>query len=117
MNSSKLIAAAAFSILAATGVAHAETYEGVHPLTTANSRADMNAEAQVAARSGNTYGDGSAAGVTKMASTADRSAMRAQAVATAHNPLQSLDRRAFYRDTVPAEYSKPKVSLTRQAGL
>ncbi len=117
MNSSKLLAAAAFSVLAVAGVAHAETYEGVHPLTTGNNRAAMNAEAQVAARSGNAYGEGSSAGVTKMASTADRTAMRAPAVATAHNPLQSLDRRAFFRDTVPAEYSKPKVSMTRQAGL
>jgi hypothetical protein len=117
MKTSKLLAAAALSVLAAAGAVHAETYEGVHPLTTANSRADMSAEAQVAAHSGNTYGEGSAAGVTKMTSKADRAVMRAQAVATAHNPLQSLDRRAFYRDTVPAEYSKPKVSMTRQAGL
>jgi hypothetical protein len=117
MKTSKFIAAAAFSVLAAAGAAHAETYEGVHPLTTANSRADISTEARVAARSGNPYGEGSAAGVTAVASTADRSTVRAQAVATAHNPLQSLDRRAFFRDTVPAEYYKPKVSVTRQAGL
>ena len=117
MKTSKLIAAAAFSVLAAAGAAHAETYEGVHPLTTANSRADVSAEARVAARSGNPYGDGSDAGVQTVASNTDRAPVRAQAVAAAHNPLQSLDRRAFYRDQVPAEYSKPKVSLTRQAGL
>ena len=116
MKTSKLIAAAAFSVLSAAGAVHAETYEGVHPLTSANNRAEMNAQAQVAARSGNMYGDGSAAGVTNVPSTADRSAMRAQAVATAHNPMQSLDRRAFFRDTVPAAYYKPRVSMTRHAG-
>ncbi|MDM0077373.1 alpha/beta hydrolase [Variovorax sp. J2P1-59] len=116
MKTSKLIAAAALSVLAAAG-AHAETYEGVHPLTTANSRANVSAEATVAARSGNPYGDGSDAGVQTVASNTDRAAVRAQAVAAAHNPLQSLDRRAFYRDQVPAAYYKPKVSVTRQAGL
>ena len=52
-----------------------------------------------------------------MTSTLDRQAVRDQAVAAAHNPLQSLDRRAFYRDEVPAAYKKPAVSFTRQAGL
>jgi hypothetical protein len=117
MKTSKLIAAAALSVLAAAGAVHAETYEGVHPLTTANSRADVSAEARVAARSGNPYGDGSDAGVQTVASTTDRAAVREQAVAAAHNPLQSLDRRAFYRDQVPAAYYKPKFSVTRQAGL
>lgn len=116
MKTSKLIAAAALSVLAAAG-AHAETYDGVHPLTTANSRADVNAQAVVAAHSGNPYGEGSNAGVQVFASTTDRSAVQAQAVAAAHNPLQSLDRRSFYRDQVPAQYYRPKVSFTRQAAL
>jgi hypothetical protein len=116
MKTSKLIAAAALSVLAAAS-AQAETYEGVHPLAAANNRADVQAQAVVAARSGNPYGEGSSAGAQAFVSTADRSAVRAQAMASAHNGLQSLDRRAFYRDQVPAEYYKPKVSLTRQAGL
>jgi len=43
--------------------------------------------------------------------------VQAEAVAKAHDPLQSLDRRAFYRDEVPQAYKKPSVSFTRQAGL
>ncbi|VTU23219.1 MULTISPECIES: alpha/beta hydrolase [unclassified Variovorax] len=116
MKTSKILAAAAFSVLAVAG-AHAETYEGVHALTSSANRADVAAEAVVAAHSANPYAEGANSGVVAVASSADRATVRAQAVATAHNPLQSLDRRAFYRDQVPAAYYKPKVSLTRQAAL
>ena len=116
MNTSKIIAAAALSLLAAAG-ASAETYDGVHPLTTGASRAEVQSSAVNAARAGNAYGDAADAGVATVASTANPATVREQAVATAHNPLQSLDRRAFYRDQVPAQYLKPTVSFTRQAGL
>jgi hypothetical protein len=116
MKTSQLIAAAALSVLAAAG-AHAETYDGVHPLTTGNSRADVAAQGAVAARSGNAYGDAANEGVVAIASNNDRGAVRTEAVAAAHNPLQSLDRRAFYRDQIPAAYNKPKLSFTHQAAL
>lgn len=116
MKTSKIIAAAALSLLAVAG-ANAETYDGVHPLTTANSRAEVQGGAVAAARAGNAYGDAANAGVETVASTANRATVREEAVAAAHNPLQSLDRRAFYRDQVPAAYNKPKVSFTRQAAL
>ena len=115
MKTSQLIAAAALSVLAAAGAAHAETNEGVHPLTTANSRNDVAAQGVAAARGGNAYSDTANAGVTNIVSTADRAKVNADAVAKAHDPLQSLDRRAFFRDTVPAAYNKPTVSFTRQA--
>lgn len=116
MNASKIIAAAALSLLAAAG-AHAETYDGVHALTSSASRSSVAAEAVAAARAGNVYGEGADSAAPIVSASTDRAAVRAQAVATAHNPLQSLDRRAFYRDQVPAAYNKPKVSLTRQAAL
>lgn len=116
MKTSKIIAAAALSLLAAAG-AQAETYDGVHALSSSASRAELSSQAVAAARAGNPYGEGANAGVQTIASTADRSAIRAEAVAKAHDPLASLDRRAFYRDQVPAAYSKPKVSFTRQAAL
>lgn len=116
MKTSKIIAAAALSLLAAVG-AQAETYDGVHALTNGNTRAEVAPGAVTAAHSGNPYSDGAQAGVQTIASTADRASVRAAAVATAHNPLQSLDRRAFYRDQIPAAYNKPKVSFTRQAAL
>lgn len=116
MNASKLIAAAALSLVAVAG-AHAETYEGVHALTSSASRSEVAGQAVVTARAGNVYGDGASAGAQPFTSTASRSVVRAEAVAKAHDPLASLDRRAFYRDQVPSAYSKPTVSFTRQAAL
>lgn len=116
MKASKLIATAALSLLAVAG-AQAETYEGVHPPTSSASRSEVFTQAVAAARAGNVYADGTNARVQSFESTADRSRVRAEAVAKAHDPFASLDRRAFYRDEVPAAYKKPKVSFTRQAGL
>lgn len=120
MNSKQRIAAsalaAAFAMLGAAG-AHAEAYDGVHALTSSASRTDVKAEAVAATREGNPYSDTAAEGAVAFKSTLDRSTVREQAVAAANNPLQSLDRRAFYRDEVPAAYKKPSVSFTQQAGL
>ncbi|MGJ7526770.1 MULTISPECIES: alpha/beta hydrolase [unclassified Variovorax] len=116
MNASKILAAAALSLLAAAG-AHAETYDGVHTVNSTISRAEVSSQAVVAAHAGNVYGDGATAGAQPFTSTADRAVVQAEAVAKAHDPLASLDRRAFYRDEVPAAYKKPSVSFTRQAGL
>jgi len=121
MNTKQRIAAsafaAAFALLGAAGAAHAETYEGVHAITSSASRADVKAEAVAATREGNAYSDTAAEGAVAFNSTLDRGTVRDQAVTAAHNPLQSLDRRAFYRDEVPQAYKKPSVSFTRQAGL
>ncbi|RSZ41048.1 MULTISPECIES: alpha/beta hydrolase [unclassified Variovorax] len=120
MNTRQRIAssafAAAFALLGAAA-AHAEAYDGVHAITSSASRADVNAEAVAAVREGNPYSDTTAEGAVAFKSTLDRATVREQAVAAANNPLQSLDRRAFYRDEVPAAYKKPSVSFTRQAGL
>jgi hypothetical protein len=110
MNASKILAAAALSLLAAAG-AHAETYEGVLTVNSGVSRSE------VAPQAGNEYSEGASAGAQAFTSTADRSVIQAEAVAKAHDPLASLDRRAFYRDEVPQAYKKPSVSFTRQAGL
>jgi hypothetical protein len=120
MNSKQRIAASvfatAFALLGAAS-AHAESYDGVHAITSSASRADVKTEAVAAAREGNVYSDSAAEGTVAVNSTLDRATVRAQAVAAANNPLQSLDRRAFYRDEVPSAYKKPSVSFTRQAGL
>jgi hypothetical protein len=120
MNSKQRIAASvfatAFALLGAAG-AHAESYDGVHAITSSASRADVKTEAVAATRAGNIYSDTAAEGAVAVNSTLDRNTVRNQAVAAAHNPLQSLDRRAFYRDEVPSAYKKPSVSFTRQAGL
>ncbi|RIX76747.1 alpha/beta hydrolase [Acidovorax cavernicola] len=116
MNASKTLAAVALSLLAVAG-AHAETYDGVHTVHSTLSRSEVTSQAVAAARAGNEYSDAASAGAQTFTSTADRSTIRAEAVAKAHDPLASLDRRAFYRDEVPAAYKKPSVSFTRQAGL
>lgn len=116
MNTQRL-ALVAIAALMGAAAAQAETYEGVHPLTSAASRAEVQAEAVAAARNGNAYSDAAGAGSLAVASTADRAAVRAQAVAAAHDPLRGARRDAFFRDQLPAQYGRAPVTLTRQAGL
>lgn len=119
MKTSKIIAAAALALLAAAG-AQAETYDGVHQLTGSRSRADVAAEATVAARAGNVYGEGRSSGVAPVLTAAlDRSVVRAQAVIAAHDPTFNLDRKAFVNSVIPSQYTQGslKVRTTRQAAL
>lgn len=110
---------ALFAIAALMGAAaaQAETYEGVHPLTASANRAEVQAEAVAAARSGNAYSDAAGAGSIAIASTVNRAAVRAQAVAAAHDPLLGTRRDSFYRDQLPAQYGRAATAVTRQAGL
>jgi hypothetical protein len=85
MKTSKIIAAAALSLLAMAG-AQAETYEGVHAPVSANSRADVSSQAVIAAHSDNPYADGYNAGVAPtLVSTVARATIRSEAVAAAHS--------------------------------
>lgn len=85
MNTRNIIAVAALSLLATVG-AQAETYNGVHPLVSANSRADVQAQAVAAARTANPYATGANSGPAQVfVSNVDRAAVRAQAVAAAHS--------------------------------
>ncbi|RZL95049.1 MAG: helicase SNF2 [Variovorax sp.] len=85
MNTRNIIAVAALSLLATVG-AQAETYNGVHPLVSANSRAEVQAQAVVAARSANPYAEGADSGPAQwIAGNVDRATVRAQAVAAAHS--------------------------------
>ena len=114
MNSSRIIAAAALSLLAAMG-AQAETYEGVHSPVSAASRTEVNSEAVTAARSANPYAEGALAQTTPtLATPASRATLRAEAYAVAHAPNQNLDRKAFVNSVVPQQYGAP-VQSTRQA--
>jgi hypothetical protein len=116
MKTSKFVAAAALSLLAAVG-AQAETYQGVQAPVSANSRAEVNSQAVVAARSANPYAEGASSAVTPaLTASADRATVQADAVATAHAPNQNLDRKAFVNSVVPAQY-KFERATTRQAGL
>jgi hypothetical protein len=115
-TANKIITAAAVALFAAAG-AHAEQYEGVTTVNSQQSRAEVQAGAVAAAKAGtNLYGDAAQAGVTQLAgsSTVDRNAVRAQAVATAHDPLQNLDRKAFVNSQVPQQYTNGSLAVRRQ---
>jgi hypothetical protein len=117
MKTSQIIAAASLSLLAAAG-AQAETYDGVHALTSGNSRAEVSAQAAVAARSANPYAEGYGNGVTAIASTRDRSSVRNEAVAAAHRPNQNVRIESFANSVVPPQFTGPRTSsTTRQAAL
>jgi DNA-binding NarL/FixJ family response regulator len=86
MTASKLLSAVAVALLAVAGSAHAETYEGVHQLTSAASRADVAGQAVVAAHSANPYATGANAGPAQVfVSSTSRADVRAEAVAAAHS--------------------------------
>ena len=86
MNASKILSAVAVALMAVAGAAHAETYEGVHRLTSAASRADVAAQAVVAAHSADPYATGAEAGPAQVfVSTVSRDAVRAQAVVAARS--------------------------------
>lgn len=85
MKTSKIIAAAALSLLAAVG-AQAETYDGVHAPVSANSRSEVRAQAVVAARSENPYAEAVSSRVTPvLTASTDRAGVRNEAVAAAHS--------------------------------
>ena len=85
MKTSKIIAAAALSLLAAAG-AQAETYEGVHAPVSANNRADVQAQAVVAAHSENPYAEAVSSRVAPaLVASTDRADVRNEAVAAAHS--------------------------------
>ncbi|MDM0071749.1 alpha/beta hydrolase [Variovorax sp. J31P207] len=115
MKISKILVSLALSSIAIAG-AQAETYEGVHPLTSSANRADVAREAVNAAHAGNVYGEaaGIGAGAESFNSIASRAVVRAEAVAKARENRDSLDRRSFYRDQVPAQFNTG-LSFTRQA--
>ena len=83
MNTSKIIAAAALSLLAAAG-ARAETYNGVLTVNSVVRRADVDAQARITARAGDVYAEAASAGVTPaLTASVDRSTVRSQAEQTA----------------------------------
>ncbi|MDQ7958317.1 MAG: hypothetical protein REJ24_15760 [Rhodocyclaceae bacterium] len=122
MKTSKILAVAALSLVAAVGVAQAEQYQGVTTVNSVASRAEVNSQAVVAAHSANPYAEGANAGVpAPLVAQADRNAVRAGAVAAAHDPTWNLDRKAFVNSTIPSQYTQGSLAVrraaTRSAGL
>jgi len=86
MTASKILSAVAVALMAVAGAAHAESYDGVHQLTSAASRAEVASQAVVAAHSANPYATGANAGPAQVfVSSTSRAAVRSEAVAAAHS--------------------------------
>jgi type IV secretory pathway TrbL component len=86
MTASKILSAVAVALMAVAGSAHAESYEGVHPLTSGVSRAEVASEAVAAAHSADPYATGAQSGPARaFVSTASVDAVRAEAVAAARS--------------------------------
>ena len=113
MKTWKLIAAAALSMLAAVG-AQAETYQGVHSISSAISRAEVKAQAVVAAHSADPYAEGASARIATVSSGAvARATVRSDAVVAAHSAdpyaegygqgVTRVPAGSVYRATVRAE--------------
>ncbi|RYF71982.1 MAG: alpha/beta hydrolase [Comamonadaceae bacterium] len=118
MKTSKIIAAAALSLLAVAGVAQAETYEGVLTVNSTLSRAEVAQQGVVAAHGVNVAATAYGQGVQpQLVASASRDTIRAEAVAAAHDPLFNLDRKAFVNSTIPSQYKRAHVTFTRQAAL
>ncbi|RZI89755.1 MAG: alpha/beta hydrolase [Variovorax sp.] len=118
MKTSKIIAAAALSLIAVAGVAQAETYDGVLVVNSTLSRSEVAQQGVVAANGVNIAATAYGQGVQpQLLASAPRAAVHAEAVAAAHDPLINLDRKAFVNSTIPAQYKRAPVSVTRQAGL
>ena len=89
MNTSRRLAAAAVTLLAALG-AQAETYEGVAPSVSLRSRAEVNAEAVRAASAADQNVVRGSRGVEVFTPTARRDGVRAQAELAAAAPDQNV---------------------------
>lgn len=86
MNTMKIVAAAAVSLLTVFG-AQAETYQGVEAPVSANARADVRAQAVIAAHSEDPYAEGASSHVAAApVGLIGRGAVRSSAVAAAHGP-------------------------------
>ena len=83
-TASKLLSGFALAILAAAGV-QAETYDGVHKVTSTQSRVAVRAEGVVAARSGDQFSDAAGQGVVSIAHSVDRASVRTQGFAAARS--------------------------------
>jgi hypothetical protein len=110
MKTSKFIAAAALALLAAAG-AHAETYNGVHSLSSGNKRSDVGAHAVAATRAPDVFADASMSRPAVRVNQRERSAVRGEGVAAAHAPNQNMRRESFPNSVIPSSAS----GQTRQA--
>lgn len=89
--------------------AQAETYDGVFQGSGSRSRAEVDAEAAIAARKEDPYRESASSGVVApLGHSKSREAVNAEAVKEAHSPNQNLTGKAYFRDAIPTQYlSRP----------
>ncbi len=114
MNASKILSAIAVALIAASGAAHAESYEGVQAVNSVRSRSEVNTEAVAAVQAGQRSIDPKSRVAPMLTASRDRAPVRDQAVAAAHAP--NLDREAFVNSVVPAQFNDASTG-NRQAAL
>lgn len=78
-TTTRLLAAVAFALMASTGAAHAEEYQGVQQVSGQRARADVAAEAVAAAHAANQNVTRGSRGADAFKSSADRADVRAAA--------------------------------------
>jgi hypothetical protein len=115
MNVSKILSAIALAVIAASGGAHAETYDGVHVMDSVKSRGEVNALAVATAHAPNQNVTNGSRVLPAMTASADRAIIRGEAVAAAHAPNQNLDPKAFVNSVVPSQYKFARAG--RQAAV
>jgi hypothetical protein len=99
-----LAASLAISTFAQTA-AHAEEYEGVLQFQSSASRSGVRGQAIEAAHAANPYADAvSSVVAAPPRQPRERGAVRAEAVARAHEPAQNLKLEAFTDSRIPASY-------------
>lgn len=115
MTASKILSAIAVALMAATGAAHAESYDGVQSITSVRTRAEVDAQAVATAAAPNQNVTNGSRVAPVLTTPADRSVVAAEAVAAAQAPNQNLSRNAFVNSVIPAQYNVQRTP--RQAGL
>lgn len=110
MNTTRILAAAALTLVAAVG-ANAETYDGVHAGASAKSRSEVAAEAVSTASAPNQNVVRGSRGAEPFNSVASPEAVRAQAVAAASAPDQNVSSGSRVNSRVISTMNKPEPAV------
>ena len=106
MKTSHILAAAALTLLAATG-AQAETYDGVQTVNSVRSRSEVNAEAVATASAPDQNVVRGSRGAETVAVSGDRAKVRAEAVRAASAPDQNVTSGSRFNSKVISTLPNP----------
>jgi hypothetical protein len=115
LSLTQIVAVGSFALLAAAG-AKAETYEGVQPLASAKSRAEVNAEAVREASAPNQNVVRGSRGAETMAVSRDRAGVVFEAMRTAAAPDQNVTSGSRVNSKVVSTMQNPVDARAAAAG-